>query len=70
MDNHLPEYELYAIRYAERDARRDRDPHEVVHRHRPVMRIAADERAGTPCIRVVRVMHGVDLPFRHTVFGQ
>jgi hypothetical protein len=22
MDSHLPEYELYAIRYAERDARR------------------------------------------------
>ena len=22
MDTHLPEYELYAIRYAERDARR------------------------------------------------
>jgi hypothetical protein len=33
MDTHLPEYELYAIRYAERDARRSDhfiggDPHD------------------------------------------
>ena len=33
MDSHLPEYELYAIRYAERDARRSDhfiggDPHD------------------------------------------
>ena len=27
MDSHLPEYELYAIRYAERDARARRSLH-------------------------------------------
>ena len=30
--------------------RRDRDPHEIVHRHRTVMRVAADEMVGTPGI--------------------
>jgi len=43
--------------------RRDRDPHEIIHRHRAVMRVAADEMVGAPSI-AFGVTDRVELVFR------
>ena len=45
-----------------RAVRRDRHPHEVVHRHRAVMRVAADEMIGAPGI-ALGVADRVELVF-------
>jgi hypothetical protein len=34
----------------DRAVRRDRDPDEIIHRHRPVMRVTADKVVGAPGI--------------------
>ena len=43
--------------------RRDRDPHEIIHRHGAVMRVAADEMVATPGI-ALGVADRVELVFR------
>jgi hypothetical protein len=43
--------------------RRDRGPHEIIHRHRAVMRVAADEMVGTPGV-ALSVADRIDLVFR------
>ena len=43
--------------------RRDRDPNEIVHRHRAVMRIAADEMVGAPGV-ALGVTDRVEFVFR------
>jgi hypothetical protein len=43
--------------------RRDRDPHEIIHRHRAVMRVAADKMVGTPGV-ALGVTDRVELIFR------
>src|ERR1700752_3482312 len=42
----------------------NRSPDEVVHRHRPVMRVAADEMIGSPSV-ALGVANGIDLVFVH-----
>ncbi len=46
----------------DRAVRRDRDPDEIIHRHRPVMRVAADKVVGAPGV-ALGVADRVELVF-------
>ena len=45
-------------------------PHEVVQRHRRIVRVAADEIGGTLRVVVTRVADRENFPRSHDVFGQ